>query len=113
VIHYLRQSGIVSTLHLKTIFGAMLSMEADAEQFTLGGLISRLESREQKIVSEVTFKNTDMSSEAAAGQALQCLKALEKKNEEDQRTELRRKIRSAESEGNLQEALRLADELRR
>jgi hypothetical protein len=54
-----------------------------------------------------------MSSEAAAGQALQCLKALEKKNEEDHRTELRRRIRSAESDGNLQEALRLADELRR
>lgn len=113
VVHYLKQSGLADALHLKAIFGALLSMEAEAERFTLGGLMGRLESREQKIVSELSFKNTDMSPEAAAGQALQCLKALETKNVEDRRTELRRRIRSAESEGNLQEALRLADELRR
>jgi predicted DNA-binding ribbon-helix-helix protein len=113
VMHYLKQSGIANTLHLKHIFNAMLSMEAETEDFTFGGLIRRLEAREQKIVSELSFKHTDMSAEEAAGQALQCLRALETKNTENRRADLRRRIRSAESEGDLKEALRLADELRR
>ena len=113
VMHYLKQSGIADTLHLKHIFNAILSMEAEAEDFTFGGLIRRLEAREQKIVSELSFKHTDMSAEEAAGQALQCLRALETKTTENRRADLRRRIRSAESEGDLKEALRLADELRR
>lgn len=111
VMHYLKQSGVPASLHLKSVFNAMLAMEP--EHFNLNGLIERLESREQKIVSELSFKYADMSQDTAAGQALQCLKALESKNVEDRRAELRRRIQSAEAQGNMDEALRLAEDLRR
>ena len=113
MLHYLKQSGVPASLHLKNIFSAMMMIDNSGEVFALNNLLDRLETRDQKIVSELSFRHTDMTADAAAGQALQCLKALETKNIEEQRAELRRKIRSAELAGNLQEALRLADELKR
>jgi hypothetical protein len=107
VLHYLEQSGVPGSLQLKNVFAAMLGMQRSGSAFSLGALLDRLEEREQRIVTELGFQHLEAGPEAAAAQALHCLQALEKKNTEDRRTDLKRQIRAADLAGNLQEALRL------
>jgi DNA primase len=107
VLHYLEQSGVPGSLQLKNVFAAMLGMQRSGFAFSLGALLDRLEEREQRIVTELGFQHWEAGPEAAAAQVLHCLQALEKKNIEDRRTDLKRQIRAADLAGNLQEALRL------
>jgi DNA primase len=112
VLHYLQQSGVPESLQLKNVFSAMLAMEKGGFAFSLSALLDRLEEREQRIVTELGFQHLEAGQDAATAQAVHCLQALEKKNVEDRRIDLKRQIRTAELAGNLQEALRLADVLK-
>ena len=91
----------------------MLAMRSGGSAFTLATLIDRLHERDQKIVGELTFQDASIDSQSATAQAIHCLKALEIKSIDDQRSILRRRIRDVENEGKLEEALRLADELQK
>jgi len=113
VLHYLGQGGVPGNLQLKSIFETMLAMRSGGSAFTLATLIDRLHERDQKIVGELTFQDASIDSQSATAQAIHCLKALEIKSIDDQRSILRRRIRDVENEGRLEEALRLADELQK
>src|SRR6185312_6974017 len=112
VLHYLEQSGIPQSLTLKNGFGAMLAMHRGGSDFALLPLLDRMEEREQKIVSELSFPQAAVDPQAAAAQALDCLRALEAKNVEERRTTLKRGIAEAEARGDFGEALRLVQDLK-
>lgn len=111
VLHYFEQSGLPN-LALKNVFQAMLAMHRAGAEFALMPLIDRLEAREQKIVSELSFRETSADSTAAAAQAIECLRAIEAKNVEQRRAALKQSIAEAEGRGDFNEALRLAQELK-
>jgi hypothetical protein len=75
-------------------------------------LLDRLEAREQKIVSELSFQHVAADGQQPAAQAVECLRALEAKNAEENRNVLKRQIREAEGRGEFEEALRLTDQLK-
>jgi DNA primase len=112
VLHYFEQSGVPESLVLKNVFKAMLAMHRAGAEFALMPLIDRVEEREQKIVSELSFRETSADTAAAAAQALGCLRAIEAKNVEQRRATLKQEIAEAEARGDLNEALRLAQELK-
>jgi DNA primase len=111
-LHYFEESGIPGTLQAKNVFQAMLTMKSSGSAFSLAALLDRLPEREQKIVSELAFQRMSVGFEDGA-QAIHCLRALEGKTAQTERAELKKRIRAAELQGNLQEALQLASELKK
>jgi DNA primase len=112
VLHYFEQSGVPANLALKNVFQAMLAMHRAGGAFALMPLIDRLEEREQKIVSELSFRETPADAAAGAAQALECLRAIEAKNVEQRRAILKQSIAQAEARGDFNEALRLIQDLK-
>lgn len=112
VLLYFEQSGISPGLSLKNVFATMLAMHRSGAEFALVALLDRLEEREQKIVSELSFRTAASDAEGAAAQALGCLRALEAKNAEERRSSVKRAIAEAEARGDFGEALRLVEELK-
>jgi DNA primase len=112
VLHYFEQSGVPSVLHLSSVFNAIASMHRGGSDFSLMALLDRLEAREQKIVSELSFQHVAADGQQPAAQAIECLRALEAKNAEENRNVLKRQIREAEGRGEFEEALRLTDQLK-
>jgi DNA primase len=108
--HYLASVNLLDLLELRTIFEAAINLP-DGVPFSLEALSGDLEPRFQRILSEICFSDYGIREEDAAGQALYCLKALEKKAASAKCDALRRQVRLLEQAGNFQDALRLADEL--
>ncbi len=113
ISHYLRREGTVSLIGLKPIFDAALGLEDGGAIFSIEAAASRLDPRMQSVLTEIAFADLGVREEDAAQQALHCFEALETKSVDAARDELRRRIRELEQQGNLPEALRLADELNR
>ncbi len=111
VMHYFDQGGMPETLQLKNVFQHMLAMHRNGPNFSFTDLLDKLEEREQKIVSELSFQPVSTNQEDAAAQVLRCLQALESRNTGEQRIALKRQIREAETSGNQKEALHLMIEL--
>jgi DNA primase len=108
--HYLSSSDLIGVLELKDIFQALIEME-EGPTFAIDALAAKLEPRLQKILSQVGFSESGVHETDATGQALHCLKALEKKAETRKLEEMRRRVRELEKEGNFEQALRLTVEL--
>ncbi len=69
--------------------------------------------RERDLLAAVVFADEMGEDSNALDQAAQCLRALEAQNREMQRASLREKIKAAERNGDLSEALRLTEEFNR
>ncbi len=110
---YLRGTDILPLLELKSIFSAALRLEEEGVSFCVETLGTRLEPRMQRILSELSFADVGIRQEDAVQQALHCLRALEAKSANMKCDGLRHRIQELEQAGNLEEALRLADELNR
>lgn len=111
--HYLSSSDVLGMLELRPIFECLLRMSQEGIPFSISELSHRLEPRMQRILTEVSFSEGTMEEEAAAQQALHCLRALEGKASGAKAVDLKRRIRELEQQGNMEEALRLATELDR
>ena len=111
--HYLSSANVLHLFELRGIFETALTLDAEGVSFSLESLSSRLEPRLQRIVTELSFSNLDVSETNAAQHALDCLRALEVKSLQAECEILRRRIREFEQNGNFPEALRLAAELDR
>jgi DNA primase len=112
VLQYFEQSGVPQTLVLRNVFNAMVSMHRGGSGFGLLPLMERLEEREQKIVSELSFRQASTDSRGPAAQAIGCLRALEAQGLVERRAAFKRGIAEAEGRGDLGEALRLMQELK-
>lgn len=109
--HYLSSTSILHLFELRGIFETALALDAEDVSFSLESLAARLEPRLQRIVTELSFADLGVSEADAAHQALHCLRALETKSLQAVCEALRRRIRESEQNGNLAEAMRLADQL--
>jgi len=110
---YFRSTNIVHLLELKSIFQTALALEDEGIAFGVEALESRLDTRMQKILSELSFQDGGVAEQDAVQQALHCLKALEAQAARAERDAMKRRIQELERAGNFEEALLLADELNR
>lgn len=113
ILHFLNTSNVLTILELRPIFEAALTMAREGTPFSVAVLSDRLESRMQRILTEISFSEGAMEEEGAAQQALHCLRALEEKANRTQSVHLKARIRQLEQEGKFGEAMQLMSELER
>ncbi len=109
--HYLSQPNTLEMLELRAVFEAVLAAESSENPFSLPAIIDTLEPRFERILSEIGFSESGVAEEHAAEQALDCLKLLDAKSKQGKRESLKSRIKEAETQGKLDEALRLMTEL--
>jgi DNA primase len=113
ITQYLHRIDMFPVLEMRSVFEAVLELEKEGAAFSIEALSQRLNARAQKIVSELSFADLGLPEDGALQQALHCLEALERKADNAVVEKLRLRIRDLERQGNLEEAMRLADELNR
>jgi DNA primase len=111
--HFFSEAEALDVLELRTIFEAILSASADDASFSLAATVASLDSRSQRILEEIGFSESGVTEEHATEQALDCLKRLEEKSFQKECEHLKKRIREADERGDLNEALRLTEELDR
>jgi DNA primase len=111
VRHYLAGNDSLQLLELRAIFSAIIDLDEKAVSFSLEGVMSQLEPHFQRVLTEIGFAELAVQEEAAAEQALHCLRALEGKAVAAQYEALRRKVQEMEKAGDLAGAMRAAEEL--
>lgn len=110
---YVRRAHVMHLLELRKIFEAVLALDAEGAPFSVEALVSRLEPRLQRILTDLSFSELGINEEDAAYQAVHCLRALETTALNAACNTLRQRIRELEERGEFTEAMRLADELNR
>jgi DNA primase len=95
----------------KRIFQAVLAMETDTTSFRFSDLEGRLGDADRDLLSAVIFADEVLEEEQAREQAHACLRSLQAQDPKSEIAALRAQIKTAEREGNIQEAIRLANEL--
>ncbi|MFL6447718.1 MAG: DNA primase [Bryobacteraceae bacterium] len=108
---YFGQTNIVHLLELRSFFEAVLEMNEEEESFSVERALEGLDTRMQKILTEISFADLGISESDAPQQALHCLEALELTARMKRREEIKRRVRELEQAGNFSEALQLAEEL--
>ncbi len=93
------------------IFKALFAMHSDGAPFRFADLEGRLTDADRDLLSSIVFADEIMEEEKAAEQAMACLRSLKSQDPRSEAAALRARIKTAEREGNLQEAMRLAQEL--
>ncbi len=111
VRHFFAEARTFDALELDMIFKAILSADADGSGFSLGAVLAKLDSRPQRILSEISFSECGVREEQAVEQASECLQRLEEKSLHRQCEHLKKLVREAEAQGNLDEAFRVMGEL--
>jgi DNA primase len=95
------------------VFRAMLQLQALGREWSYADLEARLDDADKTLLAALIFADQMEESDASLDQAIECLRALQHGNRRAQRAELKRRIQQAERDGNLEEAIRLMEELRR
>ncbi|MGH9665074.1 MAG: toprim domain-containing protein, partial [Bryobacteraceae bacterium] len=111
VMPRLRQLPAVARFQTHAIFDALLNLDATGGPVTFGQLEARLPENDRGLLHEVI--SADEMGESAMGleSALACLRKLELMQDEAQISELKARIKSAEQQGKMEEALRWMQEL--
>ena len=84
-----------------------------AEAFRFSDLEGRLSDADRDLLSSAVFADEILEEEKAAEQAMACLRSLKSQDPRSEAAALRARIKAAERQGDLQEAMRLAQELDR
>lgn len=111
VMPRLRQLPAVSRLQTRVIFEALLNLDETGTPVTFGQLEARLQENDRSLLHEVI--SADEMGEGAIGlePALACLQKLESMQDETQISELKARIKAAEQQGKLEEALQWMQQL--
>jgi DNA primase len=107
----LRDLPAVDRFVARNVFKALFAMHSDGAPFRLADLEGRLSDADRDLLSSVVFADEILEEEKAAEQALACLRSLKSQDPRSEAAALRAQIKAAERDGNLQEAMRLAQEL--
>ena len=91
------------------LYEAILSMQEQTEAINFNSLHQRLNQAQQEILSTLVFDAA--ASSVSLEDGLAAIAALEREDQETTRRELIARIRAAEREGNMTEALKLMSEL--
>lgn len=111
IAQYLRKIDMLPVLEMKPVFAALMALTEEGAPFSADALLARIDTRSQKIVSELSFADLGIPEDGALQQALHCLEALERKAAQVQSESIKVRIRELEREGNMDEVLRLTAEL--
>ncbi len=111
--HFLSGTSVLDLLELRPIFESVLALESEGVPFSVAALSSRLELRLQSVLTELSFAESALQEEDATQQALHCLRALEEKGAAAKERDLKRRVRELETNGKIQEAFALMEELQR
>lgn len=95
------------------IYEALLAMNEAGAPLTYDSLHARLPEAEQNILADALLSGETNCDDPSETNAMACLEALVEDERELERTTLKTRIREAERAGNLQEALRLWEQLTR
>jgi DNA primase len=97
----------------RNVFQALFAMHSDGGVFRFSDLEGRLSRADQDLLSSAVFADEILEEEKAAEQAMACLRSLKSQDPRSEAAALRTRIKAAERQGDLQEAMRLAQELDR
>jgi DNA primase len=97
----------------KSVFKALFAMYSEGSPFRFADLEGRLSEADRDLLSSVIFADETLEEEKASEQALACLRSLQSLDPKSELAALRTQIKAAERQGNLQEAIRLTEELDR
>ncbi|MGP0074681.1 MAG: DNA primase [Bryobacteraceae bacterium] len=95
----------------RNVFQALFAMHSDGGLFRFSDLEGRLSDSDRDLLSVAIFADEVLEEEKAAEQAMACLRSLKSQDPRSEAAALRARIKAAEREGNIQEAMRLAQEL--
>ena len=107
----LRGLGAVERFASREIFQALFAIHSDGAPFRFADLEGRLSEAGRDLLSSIIFADEMLEEEKGAEQALACLRSLKSQDPRSEVAALRARIKAAERDGNLQEAMRLAQEL--
>jgi DNA primase len=113
VIPALADMPAVDRFVTKNVFRALFALHGDSTGFRFSDLEGRLSEADRDLLSAVLFADEVLEEGQAAEQALACLRSLKAQDPKSEVAALREQIKAAEREGNLAEAMRLAEELDR
>ncbi len=105
--------GAVDRFVSKNVFQALFAMHSDGGMFRFSDLEGRLSEADQDLLSSAVFADEVLEEEKAAEQAMACLRSLKSQDPRSEAAALRARIKAAERQGDLEEAMRLAQELDR
>jgi DNA primase len=97
----------------RNVFQALFAMHSDGGPFRFSDLEGRLSEADRDLLSSAVFADEILEEEKAAEQAMACLRSLKSQDPRSEAATLRARIKAAERQGDLQEAMRLAQELDR
>jgi hypothetical protein len=95
----------------KNVFYALFAIHSDGAPFRFSDLEGRLSEADRDLLSSAVFADEVLEEEKAAEQAMACLRSLKSQDPRSEAAALRARIKAAERQGNLEEAMRLAQEL--
>jgi DNA primase len=111
VIPELSALGAVDRFVSRNVFQALFAIHSDGEPFRFSDLEGRLADADRDLLSSAVFADEALEEEKAAEQAMACLRSLKSQDPRSEVAALRARIKAAERQGDLQEAMRLAQEL--
>ncbi|HLG94905.1 MAG TPA: DNA primase [Bryobacteraceae bacterium] len=112
-IPHLSTLAAVDRFVTKRVFQAIFALENDSGPFRFTDLEGRLAEADRDLLSAVIFADEVLEEEKAPEQAQACLRSLLAQDPKAEIAGLRARIKVAEREGNIEEALRLAEQLDR
>ena len=112
-IPQLRTLPAVDRFVTKRVFQAIFALESDGGSFRFTDLEGRLADADRDLLSAVIFADEVLEEEKAPEQAQACLRSLQAQDPKSEIAALRMQIKTAEREGKIEEAMRLAEELDR
>jgi thioredoxin-like negative regulator of GroEL len=104
---------VVDRFVTKNVFRALFALHTDSTEFRFSDLEGRLSDADRDLLSVVLFADEVLEEEKAAEQAMSCLRSLKAQDPKSEVAALRAQIKAAERDGNIKEAMRLAEELDR
>jgi len=113
VIPDLRDMPAVERFVTKNLFKALFSIYSDGGSLRFADLEGRLGDADRDLLSSIVFADEVLEEERAGEQALACLRRLKEQDPKAEVAALRAQIKAAERDGNLQQAINLAQELDR
>lgn len=111
VLPALRQLEAVQRFTTRGIFQALFTVAAGEDVVTFSNLEARLAEADKDLLSKLILADEAFDENLAAEQARDCLRVLERNEQEFRRTSMKAGIQAAERRGDLPEALRLSQEL--
>jgi DNA primase len=104
---------ILDRLATRRVFQAIRAVYASGGSLTFDAVNARLEQADQNVLAELLLSEGADSGEQNLEYGRRCLESLMRSEGQLRRSELKAQVKQAEREGNVIEALRLAQELER